>query len=114
MKKIKQAILFILKVGFKIKNIIDFIKNPKLYLRLKNLQKINQEMNYKYSSFEVEKILYRKKIIDDVKHIIKLKGSKYIPEDIKNRAEIKAIAEARHHEQMKLYNLKIDLNLKIS
>jgi len=68
----------------------------------------------KYTSSKVvDRIIYKKIISADIIDIIRRKGSKYIPENIRNRQEVKAIVIARHNEKMLELGIYLDNDLKL-
>lgn len=63
---------------------------------------------------KVDKIIAKDIIVKDIKKLLQLHtGSKYIPDDIKNREEVKMMVLVRHGEKMKALNIKITDDLKL-
>lgn len=62
----------------------------------------------------VDKIIAKDIIVKDIKKLLQLHtGSAYIPDEIKNREEIKMMVHARHGEKMKALNIRITDDLKL-
>ena len=60
------------------------------------------------SDQEVDKIILKDIILKDMRKALRIDAkSKFIPDDIRNRAEIKEMVLARHGEKMKALNLTI-------
>lgn len=61
----------------------------------------------------VDRIIYKKIISADIIDIIRRKGSKYIPDNVRNRQEVKAIVLARHNKKMLELGIFLDNELKL-
>lgn len=63
---------------------------------------------------KVDRIIAIDIIVKDIKKILRLHtGSAYIPDDIKNREEVRVIVISRHGEKMKSLNIELTQDLKL-
>lgn len=62
----------------------------------------------------VDKIIAKDIIVKDIKKILQLHtGSAFIPDDIKNREEVRVIVISRHGDKMKKLNITLTEDLKL-
>jgi hypothetical protein len=62
----------------------------------------------------VDKIIAKDMIVKDIKKLLLLHtGSAFIPDDIKNREEVKMMVLVRHGEKMKVLKIIITDDLKL-
>jgi hypothetical protein len=63
---------------------------------------------------KVDKIIARDMIVKDIRKALRIDAhSKYIPDDHKNKAEVKMMVLARHGEKMRFLNIQITDDLKL-
>lgn len=95
----------------KIKYFFNYIFNFWKNVKFRGYQKALKQA---IADEEVDKIIAMDIIVKDIKKLLQLHtGSEYIPDDVKNRAEVKMMVEVRHGEKMKLLNITITDDLKL-
>jgi len=93
-------------------SILSFFKNRK---KNKTFTKINKKLATKLKDREVERIILKGKILKMVKEYIAINtSSKFIPPWYKSNAEIREEILNKYGEEMKVLEIKIYHNLKLS
>ena len=96
----------------KVRSFIHYIRHFWTIVKFRGFQKALKKA---ITDQEVDKIILKDIIIKDMRKALRIDAkSKFIPDDIRNRAEIKEMVLGRHGEKMKALNLTItdDLILK--
>ncbi len=81
------------------------------YVRLRKVEKLtkNAVVNQR-----VDKIIYMDLINKDMRKALRIDAhSKYIPDDIKNKEEVREMLNVRHGEQMKMLNITLTKDFKL-
>ena len=100
------------------KNLISNIKFFFLYLLnfRSNVRHLGWQKSLKQAIINdrVDKIIAKDIIVKDIKKILMLHtGSAFIPDDIKNREEVRMIVLARHAQKMSALNITLTEDLKL-
>jgi len=95
----------------KIKSFFEIIFKWKRYVRLRNLEK---DLRKAIVNDKADKIIYMDIINKDMRKALRVDAnSLYIPDDIKNREEIRTMVLARHGDNMKSLNITLTEDLKL-
>jgi len=96
------------------KQVVQFFYLLFNFRRYVKMRKVERDLKQAVANQRVDKIIYIDKINRDMRKALKIDAhSKYIPDDIKNKAEVKAMLEARHGEQMNILNIRITDDLRL-
>jgi len=102
MKFLFKKIAFFFNFLFNIRKILQF-------------RKINQKLGKKIQDREVDRIILKGKILQEVKIYNEINTkSKFIPPWYKSKAEMREYIIVNFGKNMKLLDVKIDHNLKLS
>ena len=100
-----------MKIFKYIKQFFSFIFTYHRYVKLHIIEK---QLKRATINQRVDKIIYKDIINKDMRKALRIDAnSKYIPDDIKNKAEIKEMILARHGDRMNLLNIKITDDLRL-
>lgn len=84
------------------------------FRRYIKLRRIELHLKQAVANQRVDKIIYMNIINKDMRKALRIDAhSKFIPDDIKNKAEVKEMVMARHGENMGLLNITITDDLKL-
>ncbi len=97
-----------------LKSISTFLLLLWNFPRIVKLRRYENSLKQAVTNQEVDKIIAKDIIVKDIRKALRIDAhSNYIPDDIKNRAEIKMMVELRHREVMQLLNIRITDDLKL-
>lgn len=95
----------------KIKAFFHYIFNFRKNVKFRGFQK---SLKQAIINDRVDKIIAKDMIVKDIKKLLQLHtGSAFIPDDIKNREEVKMMVNVRHGEKMKALNIILTDDLKL-
>ena len=101
------------------KKIQNFFNAEWLYIvlhfrRFIKMRAVERNLKQAVANQQVDRIIYKDIINKDMFKALRIAAnSKFIPDDIKNKEEIKLMVMARHGDQMNLLNIKITDDLKL-
>lgn len=99
------------KILFNIKFFCIYIFNFRKNVKFRGYQK---SLKQAIINDRVDKIIAKDMIVKDIKKLLLLHtGSVFIPDDVKNREEVKLMVQVRHGEKMKALNIIITDDLKL-
>lgn len=99
------------KIFAKIKSFFEIIFKWKRFVTLRNLEK---DLKKAIINDKADKIIYISIINKDMRKALRIDAnSDYIPDDIKNREEVRTILLARHGENMKKLNIQLTEDLRL-
>ena len=99
------------KILFKIQDFFRYMFNFRKNVKHRGYQRALKQA---IVNDRVDKIIAKDIIVKDIKKLLVLHtGSKYIPDEVKNREEVKMMVIARHSEKMKALNIVITDDLKL-
>lgn len=99
------------KILFNVKFFFHYIFNFRKNVKFRGFQKALKQA---IVNDRVDKIIAMDIIVKDIKKLLLLHtGSAFIPDDIKNREEVRMMVQVRHGEKMKALNIILTDDLKL-